>query len=882
MGQQRPSQRRVYGPSKRICRQRSHCPKQALTLSHFPDLHSPQSLRQPTADFRSQIREQSHQTTFDPLHGPSALKTDSPSRRMDGMSRHSGCIPSYQNAPINAQVPLLPNQRATVRVHLSSVRPEHRPPCVHFRSAPYHLPTAHRTHKCPELPGRSDCLGHLSSSMLQGHSPDGIHPPGLRISDPPHKVTTSPKPAEGMARLPVGLGDRLSNANTAQCTEDTPTMLPHPQQKTFLQNGNGEPLRPVSVCCAASSHNSLLQAVANSPPQGLLQGQFTEGIESGAKQTPPKVGKHRRLERERTSPPPTSRHNHLDRRVENRLGPSRHPRKHLERRMEHSTSTSPHQRSRAKNSRDCSGQSSRQNRPMCSSLHRQCSDLLHLLKTRLNQESPDASSVRGVTRHHHTKEPDADSQTYSGNPQCPGRRPFTLRTHCNRMGTGSTRLLEDPTMGRPSGGRLDGDALQLQTDNIHLSVPTPTSGSSGCSFHPMGQMAKGLSVSSGAHARSAPTSDTELPGNANPHPGPAFSISPPDSTNVLGEGFTSSPPSPQPEGRRQDPHCILVTICSMDRSAFLLHTFNNRFGKDVAESLVRGFRESTRRQQEYAWRALQEWIRSRPITTLSLPLLLQFIRDLRFQKNFASQTIAAYKSALALPLKEAFGLDLSDPHFTLLLKSLFLERPPKRSPELRWNLTKVLQFLRQPRFKPSAASEGDLLHKCLLLTALATGNRGAELAAFSREGISYRQDGSVVISVRPGFLYKNQSADRTPPPIVIRPLTRNPLCPVANLTKYLATSSTTQGHLFIHPLTRRPLNRGQIAFRVCRLIKEADPSGIPQMHDLRRAAVSIAWTRGVSPAQIIQSAFWSNSNVFIKRYLKRCSAPKCVALGTLP
>lgn len=216
------------------------------------------------------------------------------------------------------------------------------------------------------------------------------------------------------------------------------------------------------------------------------------------------------------------------------------------------------------------------------------------------------------------------------------------------------------------------------------------------------------------------------------------------------------------------------------------------------------------------------------------------------------------------------------------MKSLFLERPPRRSPELRWNLTKVLQFLRQSRFKITDASEEDLLHKCLILTALATGNRGAELAAFSREGISHRQDGSVVISVRPGFLYKNQSSDRTPPPIIIRPLARNQLCPVANLAKYLAKSSTTQGHLFIHPFTRRTLNRGQNAFRVCRLIKEADPSGIPQIHDLRWAAACIAWTRGVSPVQIIQSAFWSNSNVFIKRYLKHCSAPKCLALGTIP
>ena len=119
-----------------------------------------------------------------------------------------------------------------------------------------------------------------------------------------------------------------------------------------------------------------------------------------------------------------------------------------------------------------------------------------------------------------------------------------------------------------------------------------------------------------------------------------------------------------------------------------------------------------------------------------------------------------------------------------------------------------------------------------------------------------------------------------PPPILLRPLPRNNLCPVANLTKYLAVSSTTQGPVFLHPNTGRPLNRGQIAVRVCKLIRGADPAGIPQMHDLRRAAASIAWTRGVPPSQIVKSAFWSSSNIFIKRYLKHCSAPNCIALGS--
>lgn len=318
----------------------------------------------------------------------------------------------------------------------------------------------------------------------------------------------------------------------------------------------------------------------------------------------------------------------------------------------------------------------------------------------------------------------------------------------------------------------------------------------------------------------------------------------------------------------------------MDRASFLRQIFTKKFGIDVANTLLNAFRVSTQQQQEHAWKALQQWLRDRPITNLSLPLLLQFVRWLRISKNLASQTIAAYKSALALPLKEAYGLDLADPHFALLLKSLFLEKPPTRPQTLRWDLNKVLRLLRTTRFHLSSASKEDLLHKCLILVALATGNRGSELAALFREGLAYQRNGSLKLAVKPGFLYKNQTADRTPPPVLIQPLPKNQLCPVANLKRYIKMTDATEGHLFIHPETERPLNRGQIARRICTLIKEADPSGIPQMHDLRRAAASIAWTRGIPPAQIVESAFWSRSDIFIKRYLRKCPNPKCVALGT--
>ena len=880
MERQQQDRRRLHGPSKRVCQQGSHHPKQSLDVPHFSGLHDTQNLWRSTSSFRPKIREQPHQTTVYPLHGPPALKTNPTSRCVDGMSRHSRCIPSHQDASGNEKIPVFSSQRKTVRIHIPSVWPKRRSPGVHFRPTSHHLSTTLGTHKCAKLFGRPHCLGQLSRSLLKGDFPNSYRPPRIWIPDPPRKITTSSKPAKRMARFPVEHGDRHCISVPTQCRQDPSAVLPHPKAGTLHQVGDREPLRSVGIRLSTSSSDSFPQAISDSHPQRIPKRQFKEEPEPGTGQPPPDVGKHRRLERERAPSSPSSRRYSLDRCIKDRMGSARCQREHHEWRVGTTSSTSPHQRSRIKNSRNCTIQSSSQRRPICSCLHGQRSNLLHMHEAGLNKESPDASSIQGVARYHHTEKINPNSQTDSGHPQCPSRCPISPKSHPDGVGIRSARLRQDSALGRLTRGRLDGNPLQLKTANVYLSLPTSTSSSSGRSLNPMEQVAESIFVPPNVDARPTSTSDPELQRNAGPHPGSSLFISTPNSTSVLGKGLTTSPPSPQPVCGWQDSPSTMVSICSMDRTAFLHRIFSRRYGEELADSLMKGFRESTRRQQEHAWRVFQEWIMSRPITILSLPLLLQFIRWLRFQKNFASQTIASYKSALALPIKEATGLDLSDPHFSLLLKSLFLEKPPQRFPEIRWNLTKVLQFLRQPRFKNTDASEGDLLHKCLFLTALATGNRGAEMAAFSREGISHRQDGSIVLAVRPGFLYKNQSANRTPPSIVIRPLARNQLCPVSNLTQYLAKSATTQGHLFIHPVSKRPLNRGQISFRVCKLIKEADPSGIPQLHDLRRAAASIAWTRGVSTTQITQSAFWSNSNVFIKRYLKQCSAPQCVALGT--
>ena len=91
---------------------------------------------------------------------------------------------------------------------------------------------------------------------------------------------------------------------------------------------------------------------------------------------------------------------------------------------------------------------------------------------------------------------------------------------------------------------------------------------------------------------------------------------------------------------------------------------------------------------------------------------------------------------------------------------MFLTKPPVRPQSLSWDLSRVLEVLRTPRFQIKQAIEEDLLPKCLLLVALATGNRVSEIAAFCREGLSYQRDGSLRIAIKQGFILKKKKHRR--------------------------------------------------------------------------------------------------------------------------
>ena len=153
---------------------------------------------------------------------------------------------------------------------------------------------------------------------------------------------------------------------------------------------------------------------------------------------------------------------------------------------------------------------------------------------------------------------------------------------------------------------------------------------------------------------------------------------------------------------------------------------------------------------------------------------------------------------------------------------------------------------------------------------MATGNRVSELANFSRTGLGkIDPNQSVKLCVLPGFIYKNQRLNRTPPNVEVLPMPEEPfsICPVRNLLTYLQVSPAVRGPLFLNSKTGVKLHPLSISILLCDVIEEAYPGSLPQGHDVRRVASSIAWTRGLDPADIAKRVFWRSTNVFINRYL---------------
>ena len=205
-------------------------------------------------------------------------------------------------------------------------------------------------------------------------------------------------------------------------------------------------------------------------------------------------------------------------------------------------------------------------------------------------------------------------------------------------------------------------------------------------------------------------------------------------------------------------------VLSLDSVSVLKSFLLPKFSSAVVERLVAGKRSSTLYQQNVVWKAFQDFVRSNDPGQPDVNCLLEFCIWLRESRGLATTTINNYKAAVGQFLSMAYDLNVNSWDFKALKNNLFLEKPPNPPRVPSWDINKVLLLLRSVKYISSPPDTFCQLKKSLFLIAMATGNRVSELANFSRTGLGkIDPNQSVKLCVLPGFIYKIQRFNRTPP-----------------------------------------------------------------------------------------------------------------------
>ena len=216
------------------------------------------------------------------------------------------------------------------------------------------------------------------------------------------------------------------------------------------------------------------------------------------------------------------------------------------------------------------------------------------------------------------------------------------------------------------------------------------------------------------------------------------------------------------------------------------------------------------------------------------------------------------------------------------MKGFFHLRPPQPIQSPQWDLGEALRFYAS---LPADLTGKRLFLKTLFLLALAAGNHSSELAALRRLGLIYSR-GGVTLTLKPSFLYKNQSSRRSPPPVFVPFFSSPDLCPVTSLRRYLNDTTPTDNStaLFIHPTTSKPLDASRLRYWMVQAIRLAQTDRtIVRPHDLRKLAYSANWARKTDLQTIITHGFWTSAQPFLNNYLVNLpeALPHFVAAGSV-
>lgn len=479
----------------------------------------------------------------------------------------------------------------------------------------------------------------------------------------------------------------------------------------------------------------------------------------------------------------------------------------------------------------------------------------------------------------------SDSVSSGGSPECDSRRSFEGFTPRDRMVSLLAIIRRDNELNSRPRNRPIRDKPQPQTTSVCHSRHGSHGSGNRCIQSGLEQMEEDIPIPSNQHS---PEGSGEIEGLQ----GHSSSRSP----TMAQQPLVPSPhgvepiedPILQPSTLTDDPKREDLRLLSSDNPPsymdYLSRVLTREFSKENVEIMLEYLKPSSISQYSSVWSKWTSYLNQSKPKELTHNTVISFLRYLFVDRGLSPATISSHRSVLSQPLLRGFGIDLNTNIDAMVTKAFFRKRPRQPQTNISWSLNKVLEHLEQESSHNSSIKF--ILHKSIFLLALASGARGSEIAALTRDPqyLSFTTDGGLRLRPNPQFIAKNELPDRRWDHWVIPALPDgdNPLCPVRSLSAYMdLTKSLTSGPLFRCHSSDRPLTTAGIRSAMTSLIKISNPDSVPKSHDIRKLASSYAFMEGMNVTEMANFTGWAGSKVFLRHYLKEINDLQqgCVAMG---
>ena len=866
---------------KTVVTQESNLSSAVATLFPVKGIPGSQAVRQKQVNYRPLKSEQVYRKQIIQNDKPHSAEKTHNNSSMGINNRHPGCLSTCTGKKMLTQVSCVHGCRKAIFLQSPTVRLVHSPKSVHSHIKMASHVFTPEGNKCIGLHRRLGCMVGDNRSEYRANSDSNKVSSKTRLPNQLGQICPCSLGGNSMARGEVELEEGHVGSHVRYSCENTRTDSRDLESEKLYKKRVGENDGLPSICLPNSSAPK--EIVSPSSQATTIRRGSRERLKKGGPEHVAEFAKT--MDAGRTSlgsgsasAEPT---NNLlvDRRIELRMGSSDFGEQDSSRKMVPTGGVLTHKCVRAvscKKGTPDTGEASDTH----TDIHGQYSGTTRNQQDGVKEGIFTRSSVRDLQDSGSIKQCNsrlADPKLS----KCGGGRSVKESASSHRMGGSSRGVQEVSTMEGSVRDRPIRNAIEHETSSVRNAI-SPSSRLGGrCIGSRLEQMESSIPVSTEEFANQSSRETESLLPSRNVNSALETNEAMVSIPHTEGQVNTASVYGRRSMGPGKVRRIRVSLLRKLDRLQFLKRVFKQKFGCKVASVLSAAYRESTNRQAQSAWKAFQGWL-PRSVNSISKKTILAFLISKFGFRKVSPRTILGYKNALALPMLYGFGVDVTDKEFSLLSRALFLKYPPQTKIFPTWSLNKVLEYFSAEAFHNKWGSLRNLLIKTVFLVALASGNRVSELSALSRTGIIFEEN-YVKILVKEGFLYKNQSARRTPPPISLPKLESHPhpLCPVFALKTYLDRTKDLEhkAQVFLSPVTNVPLKAGRLAYWLCKGIKQADPNSFVRAHDVRKQAFSLAWTRGMSLKCITERGFWLSPNTFINKYLSTVEAPRarCVA-----